>query len=411
MVWKETCAVDERMKFVLAVEGEDEAMSEQCRRFGISRRVGYKWLARYREAGVAGLADRSRAPRHHRQAVSAAIAERCLGVRRAHPTWGPMKVRAWLVRHEPQVRWPAASTIGALFEREGLTVKRRLRRRAAARTQPFAACGAANDVWCIDFKGWFVTGDGVRCEPLTLSDAHSRYLLRCQAVARTDTEHVWPIFDAALREWGLPLVLRSDNGPPFASTGAGGLSRFSVRVLKAGVVPERIAPGKPQQNGRHERLHLTLLQDTASPPARSLRRQLERLHDFQRIYNEERPHQALGNDTPADHYSASPRPWDGVLRAPEYGADHEIRRVRQNGEIKWRGSTVYLNQALAGEPVGLSETDDGGWAVCYGAIELGLIDHRGDRLQRPKRRARGLVDNPDGLPTTPPAQPLQQPDQ
>jgi transposase InsO family protein len=409
MVWRETCAVDERMRFVLAVEAGEEPVTALCRQFGISRRVGYKWLGRYRAAGVAGLVDRSRAPLCHPQAVATARAERCLAVRRAHPTWGPVKVRAWLERQQPDAGWPVASTIGALFDREGLTVKRRRRRRAPPASAPFAACGAANDVWCIDFKGWFLTGDGSHCEPLTLSDAHSRYLLRCQAVGRTDTEHVWPILDAALREYGLPRVLRSDNGPPFASTGAGGLSRLAVLVLKAGVRPERIAPGRPQQNGRHERLHLTLLQDTASPPARSLRQQLDRLRVFQRIYNEERPHQALGNTPPADHYSASPRPWDGVLRAPDYAADHQLRRVRHNGEIKWRGTTIYVHQALAGEPVGLAETDDGGFAVRYGPIELGVIDHRGDRLRPPKPPARGLVDNPRGLPTTPRAPAPRQP--
>ena len=262
-------------------------------------------------------------------------------------------------------------------------------------------------MWCVDFKGWFLTGDGNRCEPLTLSDAYSRYLLRCQALGRTDTEHVWPILDAAFREYGLPGAVRSDNGPPFASTGAGGLSRLAVKVIKAGVRPERISPGKPQQNGRHERMHLTLKQDTASPPAASLRQQLDRFQAFQQLYNEERPHQALGNPPPAEHYPPSPRRWDGVLRAPDYAEDHEIRRVRHNGDIKWRGNSVYVNQALAGEPVGLAEADDGGWTVRYGPIALGVIGHRGDRLERPKPKARGLVDNPGVLPTSPPAQPPQ----
>jgi putative transposase len=407
MPWTETRLVDERMRFVLMVEAREESFAATCRRFGVSRRGGYKWWERYRSGGVAGLADRSRAPLNQPQAVSAALAERCLAVRRAHPTWGPLKVRAWLVRQAPAVVWPAASTIGALFDREGLTVRRRRRRRAAPVSAPFAACGAANDVWCIDFKGWFLTGDGTHCEPLTLSDGHSRYLLRCQAVGRTDSEHVWPILDAALREYGLPLVLRSDNGPPFASTGAGGLSRLAVKVLKAGVRPERIAPGKPEQNGRHERLHLTLLQDTARPPARSLRQQLERLRAFQRSYNEERPHQALGQTPPADHYTVSPRRWDGVLREPDYPVDYQLRRVRHNGEIRWCGQTVYVHQALAGEPVGLVETGTGGFAVHYGPLLLGVIDHRGERLRQPTPR--DLVDNPCGLPTTPPAQPPQPP--
>jgi putative transposase len=393
MGWMETCAVDERMRFVMAVEQRDEAFAMVCRRFGVSRKTGYKWLARYRDAGVEGLRDRSRAPLHHPQAITEAIAERCLAMRRAHPTWGPVKVRGTLERRFPRTAWPAVSTIGALFDREGLTVKRRLRRRSPPSSAPFAQCGAANDVWCIDFKGWFVTGDGGRCEPLTLCDAHSRYLLRCQALARLDTAHVWPVLETAFREFGLPLRLRSDNGAPFASCGAGGLSRLSVKVIKAGVVPERIAPGKPQQNGRLERLHLTLLQDTASPPARSLREQLARLRSFQHLYNEERPHQALGNDTPAAHYVASPRRFDGVLREPSYSADHEVRYVRHNGEIRWHGSTVYISEALVGEPVGLIENDNDGWNVSYGPIALGVIAHNGDRLRKPRRRACGLVDN------------------
>ena len=315
MGWMETCAMDERMRFMMAIEKQDEAFAAVCRRFDVSRKCGYKWVERYRAEGVVGLIDRSRAPLNHPQAMAAAIAERCLAVRRAHPTWGPAKVRAWLERRAPEIAWPAASTIGELFDCEGLTVKRRLRRRSPPSSAPFAHCGAANDVWCIDFKGWFLTGDGTHCEPLTLSDAHSRYLLRCQAMARGDDAHVWPVLDVAFREFGLPWALRSDNGPPFASRGAGGLSKLSVKVIKAGVARERIAPGKPQQNGRHERMHLTLLQDTAKPPARSLRQQMERFKEFQQIYNEERPHEALGNDTPAEHYAVSPRHAEtGALR-------------------------------------------------------------------------------------------------
>lgn len=393
MGWMETCAVKERMRFLVAVEKRDESFAAICRRFGVSRRVGYKWLGRYQEEGIEGLWDRSRAPQNHPYAIADDICERCLAVRRAHPTWGPLKVRAYLQRRAPATDWPAVSTIGALFDREGLTVKRKLRRRSPPSSAPFAHCGAANDVWCIDFKGWFLTGDGARCEPLTLTDAHSRYLLRCQALARTDTEHVWPVLDAAFREFGLPRYLRSDNGSPFASRGAGGLSRLSVRLVKAGITPERIAPGKPQQNGRHERMHLTLLQDTANPPARSLREQLKRLRDFQCLYNEQRPHEALGNETPADHYIASPRRFDGVLREPRYGADHIVRRVRHNGEIRWNGTTIYISEALIGEPIGLIEGDGGDWIACFGPIELGVIHDRGDHLLKPKRKACGLVDN------------------
>jgi transposase InsO family protein len=399
--------MEERMRFVMAVERQEESFAAICRSFGVSRRVGYKWFERYGDEGVEGLKDRSRAPLHHPQAVPERIAERCIRVRRMHPSWGPLKVRAWLEAHKPQTQWPASSTIGELFDRQGLTVKRRLRRRSPPSSAPFAPCAGANDVWCIDFKGWFVTGDGGRCEPLTLSDAHSRYLLRCQALAHTDADHVWPVLDAALREFGLPLRLRSDNGPPFASCGAGGLSQLSVKVIKAGIVPERIAPGQPQQNGRLERLHLTLLQDTAKPPAPTLREQLKRLRRFQRIYNEERPHQALGNDTPAKHYAASPRRFDGILREPNYGADHAVRRVRRNGEIRWQGNTIYISAALIGEPVGLLENDDGGLTVCYGPVVLGVIAHHADRLRKPKQTARGLVDNAARCPQRPQSQQQQ----
>jgi transposase InsO family protein len=407
MGWRETCAVTERMRFMTAVEQEDASFSVVCRRFGVSRKTGYKWLERYQAEGVLGLVDRSRAPLTHPDAVPTAIAERCLAVRRRHPTWGPVKVRAWLERQDAETAWPVASTIGELFGRAGLTVKRRVRRRGPPSSAPLAPCGAANDVWCTDFKGWFRTGDGARCEPLTLSDAHSRYLLRCQAMARTDTEHVWPVFDAAFREFGLPQRLRSDNGPPFASRGAGGLSRLSVMVIKAGVVPERIMPGKPQQNGRLERLHLTLLQDTADPPAHSLRQQLKRFKDFQRLYNEERPHQALGQDTPAEHYECSLRRWDGVLREPDYGGDHMVRRVRHSGEIRWWGSTVYISEALVGEPIGLIEDEGGNWSVFYGPIALGFIAHDGDRLRKLKRKACGLVDVATRCPQGPQAQQQQ----
>ncbi len=336
MVWTETCAVDERMRFVIAAEKHEEAFAAICRRFGVSRRVGYKWLARYEEAGVEGLLDRSRAPLHRSQTIAEGIAERCLAVRRAHPTWGPVKVGAWLERRAPETEWPAASTIGALFDREGLTVKRKLRRRSPPSSAPFAECTAANDVWCIDFKGWFMTGDGNYCEPLTLTDAHSRYLLRCQAMARTDTEHVWPVLEAAFREFGLPHRLRSDNGPPFASRGAGGLSQLS---------------------------------------------------------------------TPAEHYTVSLRRFDGVLREPGYGSDQIVRRVRQNGEIKWNGNTIYISEALVGEPVGLTENADA-CTVSYGPIVLGTITHRSDRLRKPKRGGCGLVDNAARCPQGP--QPQQQ---
>jgi len=404
MGWMETCPVHQRMRFVVLVENQEHTFAELCRQFGVSRKTGYKWLARYRAEGAVGLNLRSRAPHRHPQAISPAIARRCVAVRKTHPSWGPVKVRQWLDTHKPEIAWPAQSTIGELFDRENLTVKRRLRRRSPPSSAPFIACGEANDVWCIDFKGWFLTDDGSRCEPLTLMDAYSRYLLRCRPVPHIDEDHVWPILAAAFREFGLPKGLRSDNGPPFASHGAGGLSKLSVKVIKAGVRPERIAPGKPQQNGRLERLHLTLLQDTADPPAHSLRQQIARFNSFLRIYNEERPHAALNNKTPIEHYAPSPRRWDGVLRDPEYHCDAEVRRVRHNGEIKWQGKLVYISTALIGEPISLTEDAGGDWTAFFGPIALGFIAHLSDRLRKPKNHTCGNVDNASALPTSPQAQ-------
>ena len=384
MPWKETCAVEERRAFVLEALKQEANISELCRNYGISRKTAYKWLARYDGEGRAGLEDRSHAPHDCPHRLGEKIVEEILRLRHKNPTWGPKKIRGWLDDHRPLGAWPALSTIGELLQAKGLTVARKRKRRVPL-SAPFGTCTKANDVWSVDFKGWFRTGDGERCDPLTLKDAHSRYLLRCQAVDRTNLQYVWPIFDAAFREYGLPERIRSDNGSPFASTAVGGLSRLSVRFIKAGVMPERIERGKPQQNGRHERFHLTLKGETANPPATTLRAQQRRFDAFRRFYNEERPHEALGQTPPARHYAASQRRYSGRLREPEYDQDIAVRRVRQSGEIKWRGRRIFVTQVLTGEPVGLEETDSGLWRLRYGPIELGTIDER-FRLWVPRMR-------------------------
>jgi transposase InsO family protein len=355
MAWKETCRMEERMKLLVEYLGGDVSMSDLCRAYGVSRKTAYKWLGRYRSEGLCGLQDRSRAPLGHPQAVPEEIAAAIVAVRKRNKKWGPRKVRAWLVEHHPGICWPAASTIGVLFDREGLTKPRRWRRRVPARSAPLAHCGAPNDVWTADFKGWFRTGDGRRCDPLTLLDGDSRFLLRCRGL----------------------------DGPPFASRAAGGLSRLAVKLIKAGVCPERIEPGKPQQNGRHERFHLTLKEETVSPPAANLLAQQRRFDEFQTLYNEQRPHEALGQKTPASRYRASPRVYSGRLRSPDYPDDHQIRRVRTSGEIKWRGQLVFISQVLVGEPVALEEQEDGDWTICYGPIDLGTIDHK-RRFHKPR---------------------------
>ena len=253
MPWKETCSMREKVRFVMEYERGDVSMSELCRMYGVSRKTGYAVVVRFGAEGFDGLQPRSHAPHHCPHALSSEVCAAVIALRGDHPTWGPKKVKARLAVTSPDVAWPAASTIGAVLARAGLVRTRKRRPYLAARTTPLAHAAQANDVWCIDLKGWFKTGDGRRCEPLTLVDAASRYLLRCVASERHDVGTVWPLLDAAFREYGLPGSMRSDNGPPFGSTGAGRLSPLAVRLVKAGVAPDHIDPGKPQQNGRLER--------------------------------------------------------------------------------------------------------------------------------------------------------------
>jgi transposase InsO family protein len=367
--------MDQRTQFIAAWLQQNETVSALCRQFGISRKTGYKLLGRYAAEGPSGLLERSHAPHRQPRALSEAMQRVLVAVRAAHPTWGPRKVRAWLARREPTHPWPAASSIGALLQRQGLTVPRRRRRHAVPSTGVGASTGA-NAVWAVDFKGWFRTGDGQRCDPLTITDTYSRYLLRCQLAPRTAEPWVRPLFEATFREYGLPARMRSDNGPPFASVGAGGLSRLAVWWIRLGIQPERIAPGHPEQNAEHERMHRTLKAETARPPAATPRAQQRAFDRFRHIYNAERPHEALGQQPPAAWYAPSPRPYPERLPSLEYPDTVEVRRVRHNGEIKWRGGHVFINQAVAGECVGLCELADGQWRVCFGPVELGWLDAR-----------------------------------
>ncbi len=412
MPWRETCATDERMRFMVAASEDEAVMSHICGEFGISRQTGFKWLARYRREGAEGLEERSRAPIRHGRARDEELVEAALALRERHPAWGPKKLRQKLGDRFPKEAAPASSTIGDWLRKEGLTQVRRPRRRCPPFSSPFQSVEAPNDVWCADFKGWFMTGDKKRCDPLTISDAMSRYLLRCQAVAQTDGGHVRPVFDAAFCEFGLPLSIRSDNGPPFASVGVGGLSRLGVWWIKLGVKAERIEPGKPTQNGRHERMHRTLRADAADPTAATLAEQQRRFADFRAVYNHEQPHEALDFATPASLYRASERAYPCPLREPDYPDGAAVRRVRSNGVIKWGGDLVFVSEALIGEPGAVEETEEGEWLVRCTDVELGFIDKSG-RLRRRKlskqRPACELVDNAARCPQGPQARQQQQP--
>ena len=381
MAWKETHVMNERMKFIGEWLSEEASLAELCRRYGVSRKTGYKYIARYQAEGPVGLEDRSRAPHSHPNAIDAECEAAILALRGKHPTWGAKKLKGWLENRRGEQEWPARSTIGEMLDRHGLVRRRKLRRRGASQLSPLTEAERANQVWGMDFKGWWLTRDGWRCLPFTLSDLKSRYLFRVQAVDKPDGRHIWSVLDATFREVGLPEVIRSDNGPPFATTGASGLSWLSVQMVKAGVRPERIKPGKPQQNGRHERMHRTLKEETTKPPAANQREQQRRFDEFRQIFNEERPHEALGLETPARHFQPSSRIYSGRLREPDYPDDHQVRRVRSNGEIKWLGGKVFVSAALIGEPVGIAETEEGFHTVHYGPMFLGYLRRDGSFRQ------------------------------
>jgi putative transposase len=374
MPWKETDVVEQRMKFISDWLSDDFNMSELCAAYGISRETGYVWKRRYEAEGVDGLSDRSSAPHNHPNATSSGRVQDILQLRKKHPTWGPKKLKPRLERLYPRRNWPSKTTIGTILHRHDLSKPRRRRAQYAPPSGDLACCDKANAVWGIDYKGWFRTGNGQRCNPLSLSDLSSRYLLRLQCVERYDTKQAWSVLDSAFREFGLPERIRSDNGTPFASLAVGGISELSIRIIKAGVVPERISLGKPQQNGRHERVHLTIAQDTAEPPAKTIRDQQKRFEEFCRVFNHERPHEALNFSTPSNHYTQSLRRYTGKLREPEYPCHHEVRRVRYRGTIRWQGELIYLSDVLHREPVGIEQISEVLWSVRYGPIILGYID-------------------------------------
>ena len=386
MPWKETCVVNERMKFIGEYLQRERSMSALCRAYNISRKTGYKLVARYVSEGVDGLFDRSRAPQHHPEAISGDLVAMILSVRDTHPSWGPRKILAWLSSHRPGTSWPSASSIGRILVRHGRIVPQVHRRRTAPYGQPFQRCRQANDVWCADFKGWFRTADRSRCEPLTVTDAFSRYALACRALPRTAQGFVRPVFEALFREYGLPRAIRTDNGPPFASTAIGGLSSLAVWWLKLGIVPERIDPGCPEQNGRHERFHRTLKHEAISPPKATLVQQQAAFDLFCLEYNRERPHEALDGAPPASRYSVSPRPYSA--RPPEiaYPDYMTVRRVRPSGQFWWKGSELFLSETLSGEPIGLEPIDDRFYQVYFGPIPVAKLDEHRRILIKPKAK-------------------------
>lgn len=375
MPWKETRGMDERIGFISEWLKGECTMVELCRAFAISRKTGYKWVDRYREYGPQGLLDRSRAPKTRPNAVPGETIQVLVQVRKAHPTWGPRKVLGWLRRTRPQLGLPAASTVGELFDRYGLIQKRRRRRKVPPYAKSLGQTTAPNEVWAADHKGDFKLGNGQRCYPLTISDEFSRFVLRCQAGPSVRRSRAQPVFASAFRQFGLPDAIRTDNGPPFATKAPHGLSRLSIWWLKLGIRHERIQPGRPDQNGRHERMHRTLKQETLRPPEFSMRSQQRRFDDFCGEFNYDRPHEALDDATPGSIYERSGRDLPAELPSFVYPASFTLRTVHESGRVRWlERSLLHIGAALAGETIGFERVEPKLWFVFLGSLQLGVVD-------------------------------------
>ncbi len=376
MPWKETCAMDQRVQFTSDYLSGDFSKRELCEAYGISRPTGDKWIQRYVLEGVEGLKERPRAPQTHPNATPEWMCQRIVAMKLMHQSWGPKKVIDRLHVTEPSTRWPADSTTGEILKRAGLVKPRITRRRVVPDSQPFGACRQVNQTWSADFKGDFRLGDGRRCYPLTISDNYSRFLFQCQGLYRTGSAVVRPWFEWVFREYGLPQAIRTDNGVPFASLAVGGISVLSKWWIQLGIRPERIRPGTPSQNGRHERMHRTLKDATLQPPGANLMAQQRQFDAFVYEYNWERSHEALDRKTPGSVHQSSTRPYPTKIPPVEYDLAYTVRRVRQNGEIKWCGRLLYVSEILAKEPIGLKPISDHQWELRYSFHRLGILDMR-----------------------------------
>lgn len=387
MPFRETNPMEERIALFREYATGAFTVSELCRRHGISRETFYVWKQRRESGDDRWFEERSHATRRCPHATTSDLEQRIIATRERFAHFGPKKIKAWLEREEPGEAWPAASTIGDILKRAGLVEAKRRRRAAIGQGEIVAPASAPNEEWGIDFKGWFRTLDGERCDPLTITDAASRYLIEVRIVDPT-WAGVRRALERVFSDVGLPSAMRSDNGVPFGSTGAGGLSALSVWWLKLGIEPRYIPPSSPQDNGRHERMHRTLKAQTSKPAAATATEQQVRFDRFRRHYNEERPHEAIGQATPASLWQPPSRTLPGRLDEVWYDADHRVRRVRHTGEIKWRGEHVFIGEALVGELVGIAEIDDGVHIVRFASRDVGLLDRHGRFLRCAPPRAR-----------------------
>jgi len=385
MAWKKVLPMEERARFVLEVEKAEMSVAELCRRYGVSRKTGYKWIRRYRAEGLDGIRERSSRPHTCPHKTNQDWETRIITERVKHSSWGPKKIRELLFRSSLEEKVPAASTIGDILRRAGLVSRHRRRSRKTYYSGPLTEAMYPNHVWAVDYKGWFRTGDGKRCEPLTISDLYSRYVVEVRALPDQSYEQARGVFERVFEEYGLPEIIRSDNGGPFASRGAGGLSRLSVWWVLLGIKPGFIAKGHPEQNGVHERMHLTLKKEATVPASRNLREQQGRFDIWREEFNENRPHEALKMKVPAKRYRRSTRVCQRGInnkKQIKYPEGYKVRRVRRSGEIRWKGKMRFVGAVLKGEWVGIKQFEEGHNQVYFDYIFLGDlydIDYKGLR--------------------------------
>jgi len=379
MPWKECNAMDERLKFVARLL-DGEKMAALCREFGISRKTGYKIFNRYKDFGIRGLEDRARSPYRHPNKTPFQIEKAILRIKKQHRSWGAPKIRDKLVKEYPVIQPPAASTIHAILDRHGL-VKRRKRSRYKAQGTDLRHTQAPNGLWCADYKGQFMLGNHQYCYPLTITDYRSRYLLACEALESVKEAGAFSVFERVFREYGLPAAIRSDNGVPFASPHAlFGLSRLAVWWLRLGISIERIRPGHPEQNGRHERMHLTLKKEATKPASFNFLQQQGRFDEFVEVYNNERPHQGLGGMYPGEVYTPSTREYFHP-DVPEYPFHDRTVKVTQCGRICIGRRKINFSSVFAGQYVGIREEDERIWLVSFMNYDLGFFDQNENRVE------------------------------
>jgi putative transposase len=390
MPWRQTSPMDQKMQFIADYLRQTLSIIELCELYGISRKTGYKWIERYLKHGPLGLEERSRQPHSSPRQTPKHVVDAFIELRRHHPAWGAKKLLSILQKRHPSWPLPARSTVCDILRRNGLVPKTRHRRHIGHPGKPTSQVLAPNEVWSADFKGHFKTGDGLYCYPLTVADGYSRFLLGCQALSSTRVQEAQPVFTRLFKEFGLPKRIRTDNGVPFATTTLARLSQLSAWWVRLGILPEFIEPGKPQQNGRHERMHRTLKAETTRPPAATRRAQQHKFDRFRQEFNFVRPHEALDMQTPASRYEVSPREMPTKLPPLEYPDRFEVRYVSANGGIRWHHQWVNVSHVCVGAYVGLEEIDDGIWNVYFGPLKLGRLLERHLRIEdaygRLKRR-------------------------